>query len=451
MSIIKFNSNYLGAELSNKSKEFVPKAIKALRELQTKECVGSEWTGWYNLPENFGNSLCDEVTSYVNDIDVMYDTVVVIGIGGSYLGTRAVCEALSHEYADHVPSKKVKVVYAGHHLSEGGLIELMEFLEHRQPMVNVISKSGTTTEPSVAFRIIKEFMERKFGKEESSKRIVATTDANKGALRELVNVEGYKSFVVPDDVGGRFSVLTAVGLVPLALAGYDIKALMSGANELFMELSRAEENHPVIQYAAARNACYSDEKRTEIFSYINPKLSYIAEWWKQLFGESEGKEGKGLFPASLCFTTDLHSLGQYVQDGVRNLIETFVLIDDESTLSESGIKKSMTVPKADSNLDKLQYLEAQSITTINNAAMTATKLAHFDGGVPCMEIKIPALDEKSIGALFAFYETSCAVSGAVLGVNPFDQPGVEDYKKNLFALMGRPGYEELANELKERL
>ncbi len=451
MSIIKFNSNYLGSELSNKSKEFVPKAINALRELQTKECVGSEWTGWYNLPENFGNSLCDEVTSYVNDIDVMYDTVVVIGIGGSYLGTRAVCEALSHEYADHVPSKKVKVVYAGHHLSEGGLIELMEFLEHRQPMVNVISKSGTTTEPSVAFRIIKEFMERKFGKEESSKRIVATTDANKGALRELVNVEGYKSFVVPDDVGGRFSVLTAVGLVPLALAGYDIKALMSGANELFMELSRAEENHPVIQYAAARNACYADDKRTEIFSYINPKLSYIAEWWKQLFGESEGKEGKGLFPASLCFTTDLHSLGQYVQDGVRNIIETFVLIDDESSLSESGIKKSMTVPKADSNLDKLQYLEAQSITTINNAAMTATKLAHFDGGVPCMEIKIPALDEKSIGALFAFYETSCAVSGAVLGVNPFDQPGVEDYKKNLFALMGRPGYEELANELKERL
>ena len=257
--------------------------------------------------------------------------------------------------------------------------------------------------------------------------------------------------MVPNDVGGRFSVLTAVGLVPLALSGYNISALMQGAGELFEELQNINESHPVLEYAASRNACYEDDKKIEIFSYINPKLAYISEWWKQLFGESEGKDGKGLFPASLCFTTDLHSMGQYVQDGVRNLIETFVVIEDESVHTEAGIKKTLSVPKLDIDLDKLGYLEGKRITEINNAAMTATKIAHYDGGVPCMEITMPALNEKSIGALFAFYEVSCAVSGAMLGVNPFDQPGVEDYKKNLFALMGRPGYEDLAKELNSRL
>ena len=452
MTMMKLDDRFLGEEFSNAVNESLEKAVEMFNSLQNKSCAGGEWTGWWDYPQIYGFDLVKQVETYTKSLDVAYDLVLVIGIGGSYLGTRAVASALQHTYQGIVDNDKPMLAFLGHHLSEAAMIEVLDLLGERSPIVNVISKSGTTTEPSVAFRIVRKYMEDRFGKEEAGKRIVVTTDKEKGALREVSKQEGFQSFVVPDDIGGRYSVLSAVGIVPLALAKLDVQALMEGAHSVFSELKANDiSNHPVIRYAAARHIAYNNEKRVEILSYINPKLFYFVEWWKQLFGESEGKDGKGLMPAGLAYTTDLHSLGQYVQEGVRNLFETFIHFDDNSTSHGGAVERQLKVPQADSDLDKISYLEGKRVNEINYGAMVATKIAHFDGGVPCLEIKAPQLCEKTIGGLFAFFETACAVSCLMLGVNPFDQPGVEAYKKNLFGLMGRPGYEEIGAELNARL
>ena len=453
MSMIKIDEQFLGDEFRDQLGEALPKAVQHLKGIQDKTCTGSEWTGWWDYPKNHGFDLVDSVKSHIASLDLAYDLVLVIGIGGSYLGTRAVASCLQHSFSGVVNHDKPMLTFLGHHLSEQSMIEVLDLLKEREPIVNVISKSGTTTEPSVAFRIIRNYIEDRYGKEESAKRIIVTTDKEKGALREVSKQEGYKSFVVPDDIGGRYSVLSAVGIVPLALAKLDVAQLMEGAHQMFSEIQKSDdlEQHPVIRYAAMRHVAYNRDKRIEAMSYINPKMFYFVEWWKQLFGESEGKEGKGLFPTGLAFTTDLHSLGQYVQEGVRNLFETFLHFDESSASHGGTVDQQLKVPKSDSDLDKIGYLEGKRVNEINHGAMVATKIAHFDGGVPCVDIKAPELNENTIGALFAFFETACALSCLMLNVNPFDQPGVEAYKKNLFALMGRPGYEDLASELNSRI
>jgi glucose-6-phosphate isomerase len=458
MSDISFDGRFFTDDLRRSAEGCLPQAGQALAELIDKSCVGAEWTGWFDWPRLRGRELAREIKSYTESLDIYCDMVLTIGIGGSYLGTRAVADALSHQFAGSIGRvgrnpRRPLMAYAGHNLSEAGLAELLDLLEERQPIVNVISKSGTTTEPAVAFRVVRSYLERRFGRAEAARRIVATTDARKGALRRLAEEAGYKTFEVPDDVGGRYSVLTAVGLVPLALGGFDIDRLLDGADGIFTELrNRATaSDHPVLQYAASRMAAFKAGKRIELLSYAEPKLLSFVEWWKQLFGESEGKNGLGLFPAGLAYTTDLHSLGQYVQDGVRNLMETFLVIDEAPSLDPKALERRVRVPRAPDNVDELGYLENRFIGEINQAAMMATKVAHFDGGVPCLELKVATLDEKALGALFAFYESACGVSAAMLGVNPYDQPGVEAYKKNLFGLLGKPGFEAIGGELRRRL
>jgi glucose-6-phosphate isomerase len=450
MSFIHLQTRFAGDSLVSAATELLPKAQEHLKRIAQQTCVGSEWTGWYDYPKKQGFALADEIRRYVDQLDVSYDLVLVIGIGGSYLGTRAVTEALQHSYQGLMRDHHPMVAFAGHHLSESQLVELLELLEKRTPIVNVISKSGTTTEPGVVFRVIRHYIEERFGKEEAARRIVCTTDAKEGALRQVVREEGYASFVIPDDIGGRFSVLTPVGLLPLALLRFDIKALLEGADTIFSELNQSSAEHPVLRYATTRTAAFLKDKRIEVLAVSNPKLSHVVEWWKQLFGESEGKQGQGLFPAGLSYTTDLHSLGQYVQDGVRNILETFLSFEVDVP-RRNGIEKRIRVPSQGSKLDGLGYLEGRFLNEINEAAMKGTMMAHFDGGVPCLQLTVPELNEKGIGALFAFFETACGISAALLDVNPYDQPGVEAYKKNLFALMGKPGTEALGAKLRERL
>jgi glucose-6-phosphate isomerase len=337
MTQITIETQFLGESLRARAEELLPSASKHLLSLRDKSCVGSEWTGWWDYPAINGFRLQNEIQAFKDQLEVPYDAVLVIGIGGSYLGTRAVYEALSHSHKGLVNDKRPILIFAGHHVSEAALIETLDLLDQRLPLVNVISKSGTTTEPSVAFRVIRNYMNERFGEKQAAERIIVTTDKEKGALRQLANDSGYKSFEVPNDIGGRFSVLSAVGLVPLALAGFDTKALMEGADAVFKELLAEDmESHPVLEYACARSAAYEADKRIELMSYISPKLFYITEWWKQLFGESEGKDQKGLFPAGLAYTTDLHSLGQYAQDGVRNILETFLHFEKESASGDQG-------------------------------------------------------------------------------------------------------------------
>lgn len=454
---IKLDAGFFPEDLRAAGDALLPRAVDALSDLREGRCKGSEFVGWFDWPRQKGLALAKEVTRYAQGLEVYSDTVLVVGIGGSYLGCRAVADALSHAYAPFLGKsgknpRRPLIVYAGHNLSESGLVEILDLLEERQPVVNVISKSGTTTEPAVAFRIVRAYMEKRFGKVEAAKRIVATTDGKKGALRKLADEAGYKTFEVPDDVGGRFSVLTAVGLLPLALGGFDVERLLRGADEIFQELKGPESaKHPVLAYAALRNAAYQAGKRIELLAYGEPKMASLVEWWKQLFGESEGKEGKGIFPAGLAYTTDLHSLGQYAQDGCRNLLETFLMVDDAASQDGAAVERRLRVPKVDGNVDELGYLEGRFVGEINRGAMQATKVAHFDGGVPCLSLSIPKLDEHGLGALFAFFEVACGISGALLGVNPYDQPGVEAYKKNLFGLLGKPGFEALGSELRRRL
>jgi glucose-6-phosphate isomerase len=461
MGLVQFDNRFCPEKIKEDADRLMPKALEGLRALQGGTCRGGEFTGWYHWPKNHGLDLGNQVQNFVNHLDTYCDTVVVIGIGGSYLGTRAVSDALSHAYAPFMGRtgrgpRRPHMVYIGHHLSESGLLEVLDLLEDRQPIVNVISKSGTTTEPAVAFRVIRSYLEKRFGKVESARRIIATTDPVGGALRKLALEAGYRTFEVPPQVGGRYSVLTAVGLVPLALGGFDIQNLLLGADRVFRSLDETEglSHHPALLYATHRIASYLAGYRIELLSISEPKLQTVVEWWKQLFGESEGKEGKGLFPAGLTYTTDLHSLGQYVQDGVRNLIETFLQFEEAGHPNNHGphpFERRLRVPATNDNTDELRYLEGRMIEEVNRAAMLGTKLAHYDGGVPCFGISVPRLSEETLGALFAFYEVACAIGSYLMDVNAFDQPGVEAYKKNLFGLLGKPGYESLGQELRSRV
>ncbi len=457
--ILKFDNRFFGEALKESSKVLEEDCLKNLQLLMRKECLGKEFTGWMNWPKQKGFETLKRVKNHVNLLGQPYDTVVVIGIGGSYLGTKAIHDALSHRYQEALALSGTDlstkpIVYAGHNLSETELIELFDYLDHRNPIVNVISKSGTTTEPGVGFRVIKNYMEARYGKELASRRIIATTDPKKGALRGLAEQNGYHSFDVPSDVGGRFSVLTAVGLVPLVLAGHNVDALLKGADRFFSSLYTGMqegtlerlEAFDAIRYAAARLAAWNSGFRVEIMAFGEPKMAGLVEWWKQLFGESEGKDGKGIFPAGLNCTTDLHSLGQYVQDGVRNILETFLAVEETRCTGTHRIERSLRVP-AGNPIDELDYLEGEYISTINKAALKATEAAHHEGGVPCLNLKLDTISEESIGYLLAFMQTACAVSALTLGVNPFDQPGVEAYKINLFGMMGRPGFEHARDKM----
>ena len=427
-------------------KKYLSKALDAFDVLESETGAGNDFLGWKHLPTATPETL-------VADCEAIRDSwrakgvnlVVVIGIGGSYLGAKCAIEALSHSFAKQLASAKgaMEIVFAGHNLSEEYMSELMDLMKERNTAAVVISKSGTTTEPAVAFRIVKNYLENKYGKGESASRIVAVTDAKRGALKSLATQEGYKTFVIEDNVGGRFSVLTPVGLLPIALAGFDVRSLLKGAAEMEEECAKRSETNPAVEYAAMRNLLYDSGKKIEILVSYNPKLQYLGEWWKQLYGESEGKDGKGIFPASVNFTTDLHSMGQYIQDGERILMETVVTVNDSN--------RSMTIVNDPQNLDGLNFLSGKPVEHCNAMAELGTKLAHIDGGVPQLSVTIERINEYNLGALFYFFEKACGISAYILGVNPFNQPGVEAYKKNMFALLGKPGYEAQAEELKKRL
>ena len=443
--MITFDREYFGKDLNKSADALQPKAIEALKSIKNKSCKGSEFTGWFNWPASSGLELTKEIRAWQAGLNVDYDLIVVIGIGGSYLGSRAVSDLMTHTFASSMGSQatgtgKPMIVFAGHNMSETSLGELLDLMATRKPLVNVISKSGTTTEPGVAFRVIKDFMEKRFAKE-SAQRIIATTDGKKGALRKLAIECGYKTFEVPDDVGGRYSVLTAVGLVPLALHGIDIHAMISGADAVFQDLCKdtpQNEGQIALQYAQCRTAAWNHGKRIEVVAYPEPKMRNLVEWWKQLFGESDGKDGVGMFPASIECTMDLHSMGQYMQEGARTMIETFLSVEKPRRVTKTYEHRTIKVPSTGSNLDELQYLENRPIDEINNTAMLATRAAHSDGGVPALEIRIKDFTAETLGALFAMYETSCAIGGIMLGVNPFNQPGVEAYKLKMFELLGKP-------------
>ena len=422
-----------------------PKAIECLKTLCQKTGKGNDFLGWLDLPSLFDTKLINQVKQVAKELSELADIVVVVGIGGSYLGAKAVIEALSHSFGFMIPSSRPQVLFMGQNISEDYTAELLEAIKSKSVAWVAISKSGTTTEPAIALRFIKEHIEQAHGKEEAKKRIVAITDASCGALKKLADEEGYKTFVIPDDVGGRFSVMTPVGLLPIAIAGFDIDQLIKGVYDMEkatgLEVQPAD--NPALTYAIVRNLLYQKGKKIEILANFNPKLHSFAEWWKQLYGESEGKDGKGIFPASVNFTTDLHSLGQYVQDGERMLFET--------VLSVTESKKEASVPQTNDDGDGLSYLAGRRLDAINKMAELGTILAHTDGGVPNIHIEIPKLDEYNLGQLIYFFEKACGISGYMLGVNPFDQPGVEEYKRNMFALLGKQGFEKEGEELRERL
>lgn len=415
--------------------------------LQTKKGAGGEYTGWVNLPELIDPSELSRVKAAAEKISKDSDLLVVVGIGGSYLGARASIEALTHSFynlLDTAERKRPVILYAGNNISGKYLKELFDLFDGKEVSVNVISKSGTTTEPAIAFRAIKKYMEERYGKAGAKARIYATTDQARGALKTLADVEGYETFVIPDDVGGRFSVLTPVGLLPIAAAGIDIDELLRGAKEAVTLFSEPDlEKNPCYTYAAVRNALYNKGKHVEILVNYEPSMHFFGEWWKQLYGESEGKDNKGIFPAAVDFSTDLHSMGQYVQDGLRVIFETVINIKD------TGV--DLAIENDEQNLDGLNFLTGKALSEVNQKAFEGTLLAHLDGGTPNIIIEVPELTPYYFGQLIYFFEKACGVSGYLLGVNPFDQPGVEAYKKNMFALLGKPGYEELAKVLNERL
>ena len=402
------------------------KASRALKGLEDGTCKGSEFLGWLDLPARVTEEELGRIEACAGELREETDVVVIVGIGGSYLGAKAVIEAMSGSFDAF---DGTKVVFAGNNVSEDYLYELQEFLKDKKFGICVISKSGTTTEPAVAFRLLKEQLIGQEGVQVSRRRIVAITDERKGALRVMAEREGYRTFVIPDNVGGRYSVLTPVGLLPIAIAGYDIRALLRGAADM-RTIGKSNNAELSATYAAVRNALYEKGYTTEITVNYNPKLHYVAEWWKQLYGESEGKENKGIFPASVDFTTDLHSMGQYIQEGRRTLFET--------VLSIEKTKYKLLVPCDAHDLDKLNYLAGKRLDEVNKMAELGTQLAHVDGGVPNIRVVIPELSEYYLGQLFYFYELACGISGGILGVNAFDQPGVEAYKNNMFMLLGKP-------------
>lgn len=411
-------------------------------KLHEKTGEGSDFLGWVDLPENYDKDEFNRIKAAAEKIRNDSDVLIVIGIGGSYLGAKAAIDFLSGPFFNY--TSKTQIFFAGNSISPNYLKDLLRIIEGKDVSVNIISKSGTTTEPAIAFRIFKEYLENKYGKEEAKKRIFATTDKARGALKNLADKEGYETFVVPDDVGGRFSVLTAVGLLPIAVCGADIDKLMQGAKDA-MDLYSSEnlEENDCYKYAAIRNLFYKNGKTVEMLVNYEPELQYFIEWWKQLFGESEGKDQKGIFPAGASFSTDLHSMGQYIQDGLRNLFETVLYVENS--------KEDIVIGCDAENVDGLNFLSGKTIDFVNKKAFEGTLLAHTDGGVPNLVIKIKALDEYTLGQLFYFFEKACGISGYMLGVNPFNQPGVESYKKNMFALLGKPGYEAEKDALEKRL
>ena len=422
-------------------------ALSAKEELVSKTGAGNDYLGWIDLPVKYNKKEFARIKEAAAKIQSDSDVLLVIGIGGSYLGARAAIDFLRHSFYNNISKKQRKtpeIYYVGNSISTQYMAHLKEVIGNRDFSINMISKSGTTTEPAIAFRIFKKMLIDKYGKKEANKRIYATTDKAKGALKKVADEEGYEEFVVPDDIGGRFSVLTAVGLLPIAVSGADLDALMKGAKEMRKICLEAEyDKNPALQYAATRNILLRKGKSIEVLANYEPALHYVAEWWKQLYGESEGKDQKGIFPASVDLTTDLHSMGQFIQDGQRTLYETVMELD--------GADTDIVIEKEDVDLDGLNYLAGKTVDFVNKSAMKGTQLAHTDGGVPQLKVYIPDRTEYSLGQLFYFFEFACGVSGYILGVNPFNQPGVGSYKKNMFALLGKPGYEELSAELKKRL
>lgn len=421
-------------------------AIACNQALHDGSRAGNDFLGWVNLPSSITEEFFREIEDTATVLRTRCDVVVIVGIGGSYLGAKAVIDALSNSF-DWLQTKRNNpvILYAGNNIGEDYLYELKKYLYDKSFGIINISKSGTTTEPALAFRILKGMLENSVGKEEARNRIVAITDAAKGALRTLAVKEGYKTFVIPDNVGGRYSVLTPVGLLPIAVAGINIRKLVSGAVQMEKNTASAvsfEYNLAAI-YAVIRNELYKRGKKTEILVNYHPKLHYLAEWWKQLYGESEGKEEKGIFPAAVDFTTDLHSMGQWIQEGERTIFETVISIKEP--------QQKVEIPHDDENLDGLNYLEGKRVDEVNKMAELGTRIAHVDGGVPNLLIEIPKLDEESVGQLIYFFEKACGISGYLLGINPFNQPGVEAYKKNMFALLEKPGFEEATKAIKARL
>ncbi len=421
--------------------------MDAKKELVGKTGAGNDFLGWIDLPVDYDKEEFARIKKAAEKIQKDSEVLLVIGIGGSYLGARAAIEFLRHNFYNMVPEtvrKTPEIYYVGNNISSTYIRHLMDVIGDRDFSVNMISKSGTTTEPAIAFRVFKKLLEQKYGKEGAAKRIYATTDKARGALKNLATEEGYESFVVPDDVGGRYSVLTAVGLLPIAVSGADIDRLMEGAaSGRKRALEASFEENDALQYAAVRNILLRKGKGIEIVANYEPSLHYVSEWWKQLYGESEGKDQKGIFPASVDLTTDLHSMGQFIQDGSRNMFETVINVEEstcEIVLEEEPV-----------DLDGLNYLAGKTVDFINKSAMNGTILAHTDGNVPNLMVKVPKQDEFYLGELFYFFEFACGISGYVLGVNPFNQPGVESYKKNMFALLGKPGYEEEREKLLKRL
>ena len=418
----------------------------AVKTLEEGTGAGNDFLGWINLPTDYDKDEFERIKKAAEKIKSDSDVLVVVGIGGSYLGARAAIELLSHTFYNKLSKEERKapeIYFAGNSISGTYLSHLIQVIGDRDFSVNVISKSGTTTEPAIAFRIFKEMLEKKYGVEEARKRIYATTDAAKGALKKLSTEEGYETFTIPDNVGGRFSVLTPVGLLPIAAAGISIDDLMAGAREAQNDYKADYKNNDCYKYAAMRNLLLREGKSIELLINYEPKVHFVAEWWKQLFGESEGKDGKGIFPASVDLSTDLHSMGQYIQDGQRILFET--LIDIVSPDAD------VVIPFDEADLDGLNYIAGKGMNFVNQKAMEGTQLAHMDGGVPNIRIAVPKMDAFNLGYLFYFFEKACGVSGYLLGVNPFNQPGVEAYKKNMFALLGKAGYEKEAEVLNKRL
>ncbi len=418
-----------------------------IRHLHQRTGKGANFLGWLDLPSSITSESLGELEDLSSELSKKIEIMVVVGIGGSYLGAKSVIDALSHSFGMCINGnrKSPRVIFAGQNISEDYLGELVDFLDDKSYAVTVISKSGTTTEPAIAFRILRNHLETKYGQEEAGRRIIAITSANRGALRKLSDERGYRSFVIPDDVGGRYSLLTPVGLLPIAQAGFDIRQLVAGARSM-EEMTKPGTpfwENPSAIYAAARNALYRQSPKTEILASYHPKLLYLAEWWKQLYGESEGKEKKGIFPASVNFTADLHSMGQYIQEGQRNLFETVISIMDP--------ERNVVIPEEDDDGDGLNYIAGKRIDYVNKMAELGTMLAHVDGGVPNILISMPRLNEFYLGQLMYFFEKACAVSGYLMNVNPFDQPGVEAYKNNMFALLRKPGFEEETNLIYKRL
>ena len=407
-------------------------AAAAVKTLDTASGAGNDFLGWTDLPERTDSKLLDEINDVARELRNTCDTVVCIGIGGSYLGATFVIESLSGNFAAMEPGRigAPKVIFAGQNISEDYLFELSALLRNRRFGIIVISKSGTTTEPAIAFRILKEQLEQQEGRETAAQRIVAITDAKRGALRTLATREGYRTFVIEDNVGGRFAVLTPVGLLPIAVAGFNISALVNGARDMHARCSAGDDI--AATYAAARNILYRNGKKIEILVNYCPKLHFLGEWWKQLYGESEGKDGKGIFPASVDFSTDLHSMGQMIQQGERTIFETVVSVDN--------VEHSLVIPEDKDDLDGLNYIAGKHVDYVNKMAEKGTLMAHLDGGVPNLRIELPRISENVLGQLIYFFERACGISGYMLGVNPFNQPGVEDYKRNMFTLLEKPGY-----------